>query len=84
MKNKKHHLWYLVLGSVAVLLLVLLSLAKGRPNSQFAIIALFICVYMAWGVLHHIADKTLRLSVVLEYILIGSTAFFLLKAVLLK
>lgn len=84
MKHKKHYLWYLVLASIALLLIAAMIVMQGNKMIQFTIASLFICVYIAWGIFHHIMDRTLRLPVVLEYILIGSTAFFLLKTVLLK
>lgn len=84
MKKNRHHLWYLVLASIAVLLIAALLATQGNKEIQFIIASLFISVYIAWGVFHHIMDRTLRLSVVLEYILIGATAFFLLKTVLLR
>lgn len=84
MKKHKHHLWYLVLASIGLLLLGAMIVMQGNKSAQFTIASLFVCVYIAWGVFHHIIDRTLRLSVVLEYILIGSTAFFLLKTVLIR
>lgn len=84
MKKQKHHAWYLALGSIAVLLLVALYYSRGNNQIQFYIISLFVAVYVVWGILHHIIDNSLRLSVVLEYILLSATALFLLKTVLLK
>ncbi|MGB4966249.1 MAG: hypothetical protein WBO77_04035 [Microgenomates group bacterium] len=84
MKKQKHHAWYLVLGSIAALLLVALYYSRGNNQVQFYIVSLFVAIYVIWGVLHHIIDNSLRLSVVLEYILLSATALFLLKTVLLK
>lgn len=84
MKKQKHHAWYLALGSIAVLLLISLYYSRGNNQIQFYIIALFVAIYVIWGILHHIIDNSLRLSVVLEYILLSATALFLLKTILLK
>lgn len=84
MKKQKHHAWYLVLGSIAALLLVALYYSRGNNQVQFYIVSLFVAIYVIWGILHHIIDNSLRLSVVLEYILLSATALFLLKTVLLK
>lgn len=84
MKKQKHHAWYLVLGSIAALLLVALYYSRGNNQVQFYIVSLFVAIYVVWGILHHIIDNSLRLSVVLEYILLSATALFLLKTVLLK
>lgn len=84
MKHTKHHAWHLALASIATLLLVALYYSRGNNEIQFAIVTLFVVIYVAWGIAHHIMNNTLRLSVVLEYILLSATAFFLLKTVLLK
>ncbi len=84
MKKHNHHVWYLVLASIAVLLLSALYVTRGNNQVQFYIITLFMAIYVVWGILHHIANNNLRLSVVLEYILLSATALFLLKTVLLK
>ena len=65
MKKQKHHAWYLVLGSIAALLLVALYYSRGNNQVQFYIVSLFVAIYVIWGILHHIIDKSLRFSVVL-------------------
>lgn len=84
MKKRNHHAWYLALASIALLLLSALYVTRGNNQVQFYIIALFMVIYVVWGILHHIFNNNLRLSVVLEYILLSATALFLLKTVLLK
>lgn len=79
----KHIFDYLLLATVALFFLVLLKVSDGLKSAQFFIIALFIGFYIFWGILHHIHDKSLHLKVVLEYILIGAIAFFLLQTLLI-
>ena len=61
MKKQKHHAWYLVLGSIAALLLVALYYSRGNNQVQFYIVSLFVAIYVIWGILHHkmcIRDST--------------------------
>ncbi len=80
----EHTFQYLLLATIAVFFIVLLSLAQGDKMAQFLIILLFVVFYIVWGIIHHITDKTLHLKIVLEYILIGATALFLLQLLLIS
>jgi hypothetical protein len=84
-KDLQEHIFqYLLLATVAVFFIVLLSLAQGDKTAQFFIILLFTFFYILWGIIHHITDRTLHLKIVIEYILIGATAFFLFQLLLIK
>jgi len=70
---------YLTLFTVGVFYLISLSLNKGNKSLNFLMLVFFSLFYIAWGILHHAAEKTLHFKTVLEYILIGFTIIFLLK-----
>ncbi len=80
---KKHLFEYLLLLTAGIFFLVLLSIARGSHLRQFMVLVLFISFYVFWGILHHLLDKSFRLKIVLEYILIGAIALFLLQILLL-
>lgn len=73
---------YLFLTTIGVFFLTLLNLARGSHRQQFAVLLLFVCFYVFWGVIHHITEKSFRLKIVLEYVLIGAIALFLLELIL--
>lgn len=80
---KKHAFEYLLLLSIGVFFLTSLSLARGERIHQFMLLSLFVIFYISWGVMHHFLDKTLRLKVVLEYILLGAISILILQFILL-
>jgi len=61
----------------------LFNFFKESRISQFFILTLFIIFYIGCGIIHHLLEKTLHLKIVVEYILIGATALFLLKNLLI-
>lgn len=73
---------YGLLGVSAAIYLAFLSLFKGRHGEQFIISVCFMAYYILWGIIHHARDQSLHLKVVLEYMLIGALAMFLLRALL--
>ena len=80
---KKHLFPYLVLLTGAIFFLLLFSIFMGNRANQFLIFALFIIFYITCGITHHLLEKTLHLKIVVEYILIGAIALFLLKVLLI-
>ncbi len=75
---------YLLLITVGIFFLLILSVLKGYPMRQYLVLSLFVFFYIIWGVIHHLFEKTLRLKIVLEYILIGAIALFLLQLLLIR
>ena len=69
---------YLVLTTASVFFLVLLATSHGEKMKSFFILCAFVLFYVLWGTYHHYREKTLRLSTMIEYILIGSIALFFL------
>lgn len=84
MKEIKKHLFeYLLLATIGVFFIFLLSLFAGDRLNQFVVMILFTIFYILWGIIHHAANKTLHLKIVLEYILIGAVGLFLLEILLI-
>lgn len=84
-KDLHHHtIHYLLLASGAVFFLALLQVARGNNQAQYSIIIMFVGFYILWGIFHHLHDRSFRLKVVLEYILIGALVLFLLQTLLLR
>jgi len=80
---KKHLFQYLVLLAGAFFFLFLLIFLKENRFGRFLVITFFVLFYLIWGIIHHFLEKTLHLKIVVEYILIGATALFLLKVLLI-
>lgn len=73
---------YLFLSTISIFFLTLLTMARGSRQQQFLVLLLFISFYIFWGIIHHITEKTIRLKIVLEYVLIGAIALFLIELLL--
>ncbi len=69
---------YLVLITGGVLFLIFLRLFEGYKTYSFMIICLFVGFYIFWGQYHHTKIKHVRLTHIVEYILIGFTVLFLM------
>lgn len=74
----RHLLDYLILFTASVLFLVLVKNFEGERIKSFVSLVGFVFFYIAWGAYHHSREKTLHLKTVLEYILIGFIALFVL------
>ncbi len=75
---KKHLFDYLLLVTGGVVFLLFLRLFNGYRTYSFIIISLFVGYYIYWGQYHHTRTKQVRLTHIVEYILIGFTVLFLL------
>lgn len=69
---------YLTLFTASVFFLVLLGYFRGEKIKSFFVLTSFVLFYIAWGTYHHFREKTLHLKTVIEYILIGFIALFIL------
>lgn len=69
---------YLTLLTASVFFLVLLGYFRGERIESFFILLGFVFFYIAWGVYHHLREKTLHFRTVIEYILIAFIALFIL------
>ncbi|MGB9707198.1 MAG: hypothetical protein ACPL1D_00380 [Microgenomates group bacterium] len=79
---KKHTLDYLLLITFGIFLITALSIFKGERLMEFIFILIFTSLYIIWGIYHHIINDTLRLKIVLEYVLIGFISLFLLRIII--
>jgi hypothetical protein len=79
---KKHLFDYLLLATAGVFFLITINLFKGERWMEFIILLAFASFYIIWGIYHHIAQESLHLKTVIEYILIAFTLVFLLKIII--
>lgn len=83
-KELKTHLFdYLLFLTVCIFFLMALNIFRGERLVEFIVILSFASFYIIWGIYHHIIENTLHLKIVLEYILIGFLAVFLLKILII-
>lgn len=81
-KELNQHLFqYLVLLTAGLLFLTFTFAFKGYPFLQFVILCGFTSFYIIWGIYHHAKNQSIRLNIVIEYILIGFAILFLLKVI---
>lgn len=80
---KKHTFDYLLFTTACVFFLVSLNIFKGERLVEFIILLAFVSFYIIWGLYHHIIEDSIHLKTVLEYVLIGFTVLFLIKAIIL-
>ena len=80
-KLYRHNIIVLVMA--ATLSLVAVFKLQGFPSLQFSIFSALIVFYLFWAIFYHHYDKSLKLEVVLEYILTALLALVILYGVLL-
>lgn len=79
----KHHVFeYLLLVTSGIFFIVFLAIFRGQHSKQFIIASLFILYYILWALIHHARDQSLHLKIVLEYLIIGTLAFFVFRTLL--
>ena len=64
----KHLLYYLSLAFIMVTGILVAGYFHGQKQVQIAIAILLALFYVVWGVVHHIAEHSFSIKVVLEYI----------------
>lgn len=80
---QNHFFDYLLLFTAGIFFLILLNIFKGQRTIEFFTLVSFAFFYIIWGIFHHIANETLHLKTVVEYILIAFIIIFLLKIIIL-
>ncbi len=80
---KKNLFDYLMLLTAGVFFIVSVNIYRGERWLEFIILVAFALFYIVWGIYHHIAEDSLHLKTVIEYILIAFTIIFLLKIIIL-
>jgi hypothetical protein len=78
--NKQNHTLVVLTGAVALILLVKYN---NLPQIQFLIATILIMLYLLWAILHHHNDKTLRVEVMVEYVLTALLSLIILYGILL-
>ncbi len=80
---RKHKIDYSVLAILAAAYLIYFIINKNNPNALFLATLVFSLSYILWGVFHHARDRSLRLKVVLEYVLVATLAVVIASSLLL-
>lgn len=78
LKKIKANIFQIILLPICVGFVILSFLFKTDGNMQIQIAITSLFVYIAFSMLHHHFDKSLTLTVILEYIFIGILALILL------
>ena len=73
---------YLLFFTAGVFFLLALNFFKGERLIEFIILLFFVSFYIIYGVYHHFAKDELHLRVMIEYILLGFIALYLLKLII--
>lgn len=74
---QNHIFDYLLIFTAAVFFVLAMRLFAGLRSAQLFLVVGFTVFYICWGIYHHIITKTLRLKIMLEYVLIGFAIIFL-------
>lgn len=69
---------YLLLLTSAIFFLIFLQMFQGERTESALVLFVFACFYVAWGIVHHIQDRTLHVKNMVEYIVIAFSALLLL------
>ncbi len=83
LKHIRQEIWhrhlfdYLHIFTAAVFFVLTIRLFAGIRSIQIFMFIAFTAFYICWGIYHHILTKTLRLKIMLEYMLIGFAIIFL-------
>ena len=77
----KHN--FLIIAVAAFSAFILVFKLQGTPAIQYFVLALLICFYLAWAIIYHFFDKSLKLEIMIEYILTALLALVILYGVLL-
>jgi len=80
-KISGHSAYYISLVAIFSLSFLLAYSSPSR-SFQIGVVIATTCIYILWGMIHHLVNHDLHLKIVIEYTLIGifglTTIFFLL------
>lgn len=62
---------YLILSLIVSAAIILILYFNGSKNIQQIIIIALSILYIVWGILHHLKEKSLQARVVIEYVLLA-------------
>jgi len=80
---KLHKHSVLVLAIAAVFTIIAVFRLQGLPLMQFVSLSTLVFFYLIWALIFHHFDKSLKLEVMIEYILTALLALVILYGVLL-
>ncbi len=89
-RHIKHEIWhnhvfdYLFLATAAVFFVLSMRLFSGEKTMQMLLVIAFAGFYIIWGMYHHIISKTMRIKIMLEYVLVGVSVLFFLLTIALR
>lgn len=81
LKVHKHN--FLITSAAALAVFIALFKLQGMPKAQYFALSILIVFYLFWAILYHYYDKSLKLEVMIEYILTALLALVILYGVLL-
>lgn len=83
---KKHIFYYTALLLMCLVTVILVKVLSFSQQSQFLVIVVLGFFYALWGILHHILHHSLRIRIVIEYIIIAmlgvAVIVFVLKGII--
>lgn len=80
-KLHKHSIFLNLSGSFLALILVLKF--QTIALAQFGILTILILFYLIWAFSYHLNDKSLKLEIMIEYVLIAALALIFFYGILL-
>ena len=81
--SKLHKYSILVVVLTSAISLVLILKLQYLPQVQFLVATVLVMFYLIWALAYHFMDKTLRLEVMIEYVLTALLALIVLYGILL-
>ena len=81
LKAHKHN--FLIIFIAALAGFISVFRLQGTPMLQFFVLVVLISFYLFWATLYHFFDKSLKLEIMIEYILTALLALVILYGVLL-
>lgn len=73
---------YILITTIIVTIFALFKLAY-NPGLQFSILAGIVFLYLGWAIFYHHIDKTIRLEIVIEYVLTAALALTFIYGIIL-
>lgn len=77
---KINFIWLFILTTPIFLYLILFR--NFEQSSKMLLITCAILIYVALALLHHYFDKSLKVEIVIEYVLIGALALMIIQSLL--
>ena len=94
MKHLVHHIkkevWenhvfdYLLLATAAIFFVTAMKVFAGEKTIQIFLVISFCGFYIIWGIYHHVITKTMRIKIMLEYVLVGVAVLFFLLTIAIR